>query len=194
MTPNSSFEPLLRYSIAARILHWLMAIGFLFMWACGYAMTSLVADDSPIQEFLFGLHISIGVTLLLLLVIRIAVRLAQRPPALPKGLARWERIGSQLGHWGLYLLPAATIAVGWAETDFGGHGVAWFGIEMPKIFPTRERLFGFDLEMTTATLHLWFAYTMLGLAVLHVAAVVKHKWVDGHDLLTRMTFGKGAKT
>lgn len=179
-----------RYAFSARVLHWIMAAGFIFMWACGYAMTSLVADDSPLEELLFGLHISIGVTLLVLLVARIAVRFRNRPPALPDGLSKAEKIGSHLGHYGLYLLPAAVIAVGWAETDFGGHGVRWFGIAMPKVFPTLETFWGFNLETLTATLHQWGAYTMLVLALIHVAAVVKHKWVDGHDVLYRMTFGR----
>ncbi|MGI9295067.1 MAG: cytochrome b, partial [Pseudomonadales bacterium] len=89
----------------------------------------------------------------------------------------------------LYVLPAAIITIGWAETDFGGHGVEWFGIAMPKVFPTMETLWGLNLEETTATLHKWFAYTMLGIAIIHVAAVVKHRWIDGNDVLYRMTFG-----
>ncbi|WP_282604226.1 cytochrome b [Pelagibius sp. Alg239-R121] len=177
-----------RYVLSARVLHWVMAAGFIFMWACGYAMTSLVSDDSPLQEFLFGLHISIGVTLLLLLVIRIAVRTSNSPPPLPKAMARWEVIGSHLGHLGLYLLPAAVILIGWAETDFGGHGVKWFGLSMPKIFPTMKSLWGQDLETATSTLHEWLAYAMLALAAVHVAAVIKHRWIDGHDVLKRMTF------
>ena len=182
-----------RYVLSARILHWVMAAGFVFMWACGYAMTSLVPDDSALQEFLFGLHISTGVTLVMLLLVRIAVRLANSPPALPETLARWEKIGSHIGHLGLYLLPAAVILMGWAETDFGGHGVEWFGLSMPKVFPTMETLAGVNLETTTATLHKWLAYTMLALAVVHVAAVIKHRWFDGHDVLYRMTFGSRRK-
>lgn len=176
-----------RYVLSARILHWVMAAGFTFMWACGYAMTSLVPDDSALQEFLFGLHISMGVTLLMLLVARIAVRLLNSPPALPEALANWEKIGSHLGHIGLYLIPTLVILIGWAETDFGGHGVEWFGLSMPKIFPTMETLWGLNLETTTAFLHKWIAYTMLLLTVVHVAAVVKHHCVDGLDVLGRMT-------
>ena len=46
-----------RYHPAARLIHWAMALGFVFMWGCGYAMTTLVEDDSPLEEFLFDLHI-----------------------------------------------------------------------------------------------------------------------------------------
>ncbi len=179
-----------RYVFSARFLHWLMALGFFFMWGCGYAMTSLVEEDSNLEETLFGLHISVGVTLLFLLILRIVVRLKNSPPALPAAFSQLEKWGSHLGHLGLYLLPFAVIAIGWAETDFGGHGVKWFGVSMPKLFPTLKELGGFELETLTATLHLWGAYIMLGLAVVHICAVVKHRWVDGHDVLKRMTFGK----
>ena len=179
-----------RYALSARVLHWAMAAGFLFMWACGYAMTSLVTDDSPLEELLFDLHISVGVTLLALLVGRAANRLLIPPPPLPQTLSHWERTASHLAHLGLYVLPAAVIAIGWAETDFGGHGVKWFGVSMPKIFPTRETLLGVKLETATATLHMWLAYTMLALVVVHIAAVAKHRWIDGHDVLYRMAFGR----
>ena len=188
MASNDDQQPLLRYALSARVLHWLMALGFAFMWLCGYAMTSLVAEDSLLEETLFDLHISIGVTLLALLVVRIAIRILIPPPPLPEFLTRWERSASHLGHLGLYVLPAATIAIGWMETDFGGHGVKWFGASMPKIFPTMETLFGLKLETATSTLHMWLAYTMLALAMIHVAAVAKHRWFDGHDVLSRMTF------
>lgn len=186
---NNSFT---RYPFQIRVLHWLMAACFFFMWACGYAMTSFVEDDSPLQETLFGLHISMGVTLLALMVLRIAFRFTSRIPQLPQELAQWEKIGSHLGHIALYLLPVIVITIGWAETDFGGHGVEWFGVSMPKVFPSIETLWGFNLEETTATLHLWFAYTMLVIAIIHIAAVVKHRWFDGHDVLQRMSFGSSA--
>lgn len=197
MGSNDFDQPVERYALSARILHWLMALGFVFMWASGYAMTSLVTDDTPLEELLFGLHISMGVTLLILLLLRGAVRSLIPPPALPQSLPAWEKTGSHLGHLCLYLLPAAIIAIGWAETDFGGHGVKWFGVSMPKIFPTMETLLGFELESLTATLHMWLAYTMLALALVHIAAVAKHRWIDGQDVLHRMTFGhqrKGGKS
>lgn len=89
-----------RYALTARILQWVMATGFIFMWVCGYAMKSVVADDSQLEETLWGNN----------------------------------------------------------------------------------------LEETTSELHEWLVYTMLVVAVIHIVAVIKHLWIDGHDLLYRMSF------
>ena len=183
--PESRTE---RYVFWARVIHWLMAAGFVFMWVCGFAMTKVVEEDSGIEELLFGLHISVGVTLLFLLIVRIVIRVVNRPPALPDGMSGLEKKASHLGHLALYLLPAAAIMIGWVETDLGGHGVAWFGIPMPKIFPTMEEWSGIKLEDTLSELHALGAYLMLAIAIGHVAAVAKHRWIDGHDVLYRMTF------
>ena len=174
-----------KYSLPARLLYWLMAVGFVFMWACGYTMTELVGDDSPLQEFLFDLHISVGVTLLFLLALRIVVRLTNRPPPIPMEISELERVAAHLGHGALYALPVMVMTVGWAETNFGGHTVKWFGVAMPKVFPDT----GEGLQVLATDVHMWLAYTMLGMAALHVAATYKHRWIDGHDVIRRMTFG-----
>ena len=174
-----------RYHLAARLIHWVMALGFVFMWGCGYAMTTLVEDDSPLEELLFDLHISVGVTLLALLAARIGVRMAHRPPPLPDAIQGLERTAAHLGHAALYALPAVVIAVGWAETNFSGYAVRWFGVETPTVFPET----GEYLQDLSAEVHMWLAYTMLAVAAGHVAAAYKHRWIDGHDVIHRMTFG-----
>ena len=174
-----------RYHLAARLIHWIMALGFAFMWGCGYTMTTLVEDDSPLEELLFDLHVSIGVTLLALLVLRIAIRLIRQPPPLPDTIRGMERTAAHLGHAALYALPAMVIAVGWAETNFGGHAVQWFGVGMPRVFPEA----GEGLQDLFEDLHKWFAYTMLAVAAGHVAAAYKHRWIDGHDVIRRMSLG-----
>lgn len=157
------------------------------MWACGYAMTSLVKEDTPLEEALFSLHISVGVTLLFLLVLRIVIRVGSVTPAPLASLSPWERVGSHMGHIALYVLPAVIIGLGWAETDFGGHGVTWFGVAMPKLLPTMDTLWGIGLEGAMSQLHKYLAYGMLAVVVVHVAAVIKHR-VAGHDVLGRMLF------
>lgn len=147
-------------------------------------MTSLV-DDSPLEELLFDLHISVGVTLLVLLVLRTAIRLVHRPPPLPATIRGMERKAAHLGHAALYALPALVIAAGWAETNFGGHVVQWFGVGMPRVFPET----GEALQDLSEDMHMWLAYGMLAGAAGHVVAAFKHRWLDGHDVIRRMTFG-----
>ena len=174
-----------KYHFLARLIHWVMALGFVFMWACGYTMTTLVEEDSPLEELLFDLHISIGVTLLALLVLRIATRLVHKPPPLPDTIQGMGRTAAHWGHAALYALPALVIAVGWAETNFGGYTVQWFGIEMPHVFPET----GEALQDLSADVHMWLAYIMLVVSVGHVAAAFMHRWFEGHDIIQRMTIG-----
>ena len=174
----------MRYVLAARVLHWLMAAGFAFMWLCGYVMTTWAGEDTPLEEFLFDLHISIGVTLAALLVLRIAIRLAFKPPALPPEIKRVECYGAHLGHAALYAVPAMVICAGWAETNLGDHIVKWFGVGLPKVFPTVESWGNFAQDA-----HMWLAYSMLIIAGGHVLAALKHRYFDGHDVIERMTFG-----
>ena len=169
-----------RYTPAARVLHWLMATGFMCMWACGYAMTTWVAEDSPLEDLLFDLHISIGVTLLGLMLVRCSVRVLNEPPPLPDAIPKLERVGALVGHLALYLLPFLIIAAGWAETNLEGYAVRWFGYDLPIVLAEWE-----PWVETAADLHRWLAYAMLAVAAVHVAAVVKHRR-DGHDVLGRM--------
>ena len=124
-------------------------------------------------------------TLLAFLVLRIAIRLIHRPPPLPATIRGVERRAAHLGHAALYALPALVIAAGWAETNFGGHAVEWFGFEMPMIFVET----GEGLQDLAEDVHMWLAYGMLAVAVGHVAAAFKHRWIGGHDVIRRMTFG-----
>ncbi|MYE58580.1 MAG: cytochrome B, partial [Alphaproteobacteria bacterium] len=128
---------------------------------------------------------SVGVTLLALLVLRIAIRLVHRPPPLPDSIRGMERKAAHLGHAALYALPALVIAAGWAETNFGGHAVQWFGVAMPRVFPET----GEGAQELAEDAHRFLAYGMLAVAAGHVAAAFKHRWFDGHDIIRRMTFG-----
>ena len=74
------------------------------------------------------------------------------------------------------------IALGWAETNLGGHTVQWFGVATPTVFPTIE-----GTEALAATLHMWLVYAVLAAVVGPVLAALKHQWWDDHDILSRMT-------
>ena len=102
----------MKYSPAARSLHWIMAIGFGCIWALGHTMTTWIEEDTPLEEWLYDLHVSLGVTLLVLLALRVFVRGRQVPPPSPSEGGRFERRAAHAGH----------TAMGWLETDISGHG------------------------------------------------------------------------
>ena len=176
MTPERE-----RHNLPARMIHWTMAAGFAFMWACGFTMTTLLAEDSPVEDFMYWLHISVGVTLLWLLAARVAIRLTTKYPPVPVSLTDPERVSAKVVHVLLYLMPLAVVAAGWAETELDGHAVQWFGIGMPPLLPENE-----SAAEVAEEAHKWLAYSMLAVVAVHVAAVAKHRWVDGHDVLHRM--------
>ena len=85
-------------------------------------MQNVAGDDTPLEDLLRDLHISVGVTLGCLLILRIAIRILFKPPALPDGISPLEKRGAHLGHAALYALPAAVILVGWIGMNLAGHG------------------------------------------------------------------------
>ena len=87
-----------RYVLAARVLHWLMAAGFVFMWVAGFLMQNVAGDDTPLEDLLRDLHISVGVTFGCLLILRIAIRILCRPPPLPRDISPIERCAAHFGH------------------------------------------------------------------------------------------------
>lgn len=164
-----------------------MAACFAFMWICGFSMANLVQDDSSLQKVLLNLHIWIGVTLLFLLVARVVIWLTHRPPPLPDAISKFDAVPAYWIHALLYILPALAVTLGWANINLGGDDVTWFGLSMPKVFPTVESWTGFNGEELSQTLHMWVVYTILVLVVTHLLGVAKHRWIDKHDILRRMT-------
>lgn len=179
-----------RYVYSARLLHWLMAALFLVLFTSGYAMVTLVGEDTPLQDGLFGLHISTGLTILFLFAARILTRLRNSPPAFPQSFSNIEKKVSHLAHLTLYFLPLAAILIGWVGANLGGHTVHWIGIPMPTIVPAMETFMEIELDPAKEFLHKWIAYGFLVVIVLHILAVIKHRWLDGHDIMHRMSLKK----
>ena len=79
-----------RYSTVAIALHWIIAVAIAVQIGLGWYMGGL--EDKTAEKAVEAIHISLGLTILLLTLCRLAWRLTHRPPAEPATLARWERI------------------------------------------------------------------------------------------------------
>lgn len=127
MNARHTFSPL------ARLLHWTMAILILTMLFVGVGMVSSVSTR---HEWLLGLHRPLGITILVLAIIRLGVRLRNRPPALPADMPAFMQFVAHASHWVLYALMLAMPLIGWAMLSAGNYPVRmWGGVDLPHIVP-----------------------------------------------------------
>lgn len=178
------------YHRSIRIIHWLMAFFFVLMWLTGVFITNV--EGVPyfislnIQDVIRDLHKSIGITLLVLLVIRLGLRLVTPSPPLPASIPVTERLIAHAGHVALYITIFLTCLAGLAISDLLGYGNAYFGIELPQIFPTVERVAGWATDPWSYVLHAFLAYGLLALVIIHIVAVWVHVRSHKVDLLPRV--------
>jgi cytochrome b561 len=101
-----------RYGWGAIILHWLIALIFIGQFGLGFIMVRLTSQRTAFE--LIQLHKSFGFLLLGLVVLRIAWRLGNVLPALPRSVGALERRAAPLAHLALYAFQLALPLSGWA--------------------------------------------------------------------------------
>ena len=183
-----------RYNSIAIILHWVMAIGFLMMLGSGVAMSYIELEQS-LKFNLYQWHKGGGVLLLIAFVLRFGWRIVSQVkgwiPALPEDFPKLEKLAAKAGHWALYVLMIAMPLTGWLMVSASVYGLptvvfGWF--EWPHI-PGVEG--NEALNKLAKDLHFYLAIAF-GLTIAgHIGAVVKHKIVDGENLMNRMWWSKG---
>jgi cytochrome b561 len=174
-----------RYTTTAIALHWLIAALIVGTFTLGLVMTDL-PGFSPAKLRYFSWHKWAGVTVLLLAALRLLWRLANRPPALPQGMPAWQRGAAHGLHHLLYLLIFAVPLSGYFYTLATGFPVVYFGLfQLPVLIAKNPAL-----ADTLKTVHYWLAMTMAALVALHVAAALKHQFVDRDGTMRRMLPGR----
>jgi cytochrome b561 len=169
-------------------LHWLLGLAVLAMFGVGFYMADL--PFSPLRLKLYNWHKWAGVTFLALSVARLLWRLTHRPPALPQAITqampRWQARAYHATHHLLYGLFFAVPLIGWAYSSAAGFPIVWFGqIPLPDLLAPNK-----ELADLIKPLHGLAAFALLGLAGLHIAAALKHHWIDRDGLLSRMLPGR----
>lgn len=176
MNTRHSFTPL------ARLLHWTMAILILTMLFVGVGMISTVSTK---HNWLLALHRPLGISILVLVIIRLGVRLSHRPPALPADMPAFMQFLARVSHWVLYTLMFAMPLIGWAMLSAGNYPVRmWGGVDLPHIVPANGVLFAW-LRQAHGALAFLFFLTILG----HMGAALYHGLIRRDDVLPSMTVG-----
>lgn len=181
MTMNHSLN---RYNTTALALHWLMALLIFAAFPLGIYMRDLPLSPGKLQ--LYSYHKWLGITLLGLAIMRVFWRITHQPPPLPPDTPDWERRASQATHAMLYVLLLAVPLSGWLMSSAKGFQTVWFGlIPLPDLVEKNKAL-GDGLAITHQGLNL----ILLLLLLLHLAAVIKHQWIDRDSILARMLPGR----
>src|ERR1700733_15435444 len=167
-----------RYTLTAQALHWLTVLLILMILPVAWVMVSLPEGAEQTRMLVF--HRSIGVTILALVVLRLAWRLAHPPPPLPSDTPRVMELISQITHWLLYALLLLLPVTGYLQSA-GGRPVSYFGLlNLPGL--PQDKALG-DAAKVLHLLGQWGVYTLVGL---HVGATVWHVAIRRDGLLDRM--------
>jgi cytochrome b561 len=177
-------NPRLRYDHVAITLHWLIAAGVLVQIALGWWMIDIPKQPVGIRAYWFNLHKSIGLSLAILIALRVAWRLTHLPPTLPGSVPRWQVRAAQASHLMLYACLLVMPLAGYLGSVFSGYPIKYFGLAVPGWGWKDEALKDFFSAMHYSTACLFMA--AIGL---HVAAALKHWLIDRDGVFARMLPG-----
>jgi cytochrome b561 len=174
--------PLRRYSNVAVTFHWLTAALVLFQIWLGFSFAEM--ERGPEQADLFTWHRTIGALILLVVLARLTYRLLNPPPPYPPQLPFWERVTGTWNHRLFYLLLIAMPIGGLLAVSGRAKGptiTLLGGIAIPKVPGISE-----GLGEIAGDVHKLAAWLLVALIVLHVAAALKHQFVDHNRVAGRM--------
>ena len=164
----------LRYSNLAVTLHWITVALVLLQAYLGF--TFALSDEGPARDSVFIWHKTTGVIILLLVLGRLAYRIKNPPPPFPPELPRWERYAAVWNHRLFYLLLIAMPIVGFIAVSGFANGSTTpliGGIQVPVI-PGISK----DTGELAGELHELAAFLLIALILVHIAAALKHQFVD----------------
>lgn len=187
-TPVRAASGTTRYTTAAIILHWMIALGILPLIVMGLVMDHLPLDTMHIFQ-LYQLHKSIGITVMFLIALRIGWRLTHSAPALPADMPPLEKKGAHLAHLALYGLQVLLPLSGWAMVSVSVLGiptvlfgtVPWPDLPVLSTLPDKA-----PVETALKVVHHWASWGLLGLILLHVAAALRHRFVLRDRVMNQM--------
>jgi cytochrome b561 len=174
-----------RYDSVAIALHWLMAIAIIAEIILGWWMLEIPKLPAGVRAGWFNLHKSIGLTLGVLLVLRLFWRLKHRAPPLPASVPRWQIRAARTNHVLMYLCLVTLVVAGYLGSTFSGYPIRWFGVLVPGWGWKDDAI-----KDLMSVVHSWASWVLVALLVLHVSATLKHALFDRDGTLARMLPGR----
>jgi cytochrome b561 len=169
-----------RYPVRTRILHWLTAVLVFSALFIGFVMVNSLGSYASLRS----VHMTLGILILVMVVVRAINRFTHRVPKLPDTVGWLEHkfvVGSELMTYALLL---AQPLIGWAMVSASGRSAEIFGsLNLPRIAP-----FSADLYFILRQTHSLFAYVLVAVIAAHVGAVLLHTLTLRDGMLSQMAF------
>jgi cytochrome b561 len=168
-----------RFTVPQRLLHWLMAICILAMLFIGVGMVSTV---TPKYLSLVQIHKPLGITILVLALIRLTLRIVYRAPALPADLPEPIKLAANLSQYIFYVLMIGMPLIGWGMLSAASYPVVLFGsVHLPSILPLSP-----SLHTLLWHAHYYLAFAFFAFILMHVSAILFHKLIRNDGVFETM--------
>lgn len=168
------------YPPALVVLHWLTALTFIAVFAAVEAHEYWPKGD-PTRVFLMVVHKSLGLTILLLVIIRMFVRSRIVAPRITPPLPTWQIASAHIMHTTLYAAMVSMPLLGWLMSDAAGRPVPFFAWELPALIGENK-----DLGSTLRTIHEFIGQALYYVIGLHAFAALANHYVLRNNTLPRM--------
>ena len=173
-----------RYSRLSIFFHWMIALLIIGAFALGSIMTDMKISPSKLQYYSW--HKWMGVSIFAVVALRLLSRLLLGAPAYPASMKKWETQLANATHIFLYVLMFAVPLSGYFYTSAAGIPVVYFKlIQLPTIIGPNP-----ELKPILKELHEVLTTVLLIVVSLHVAAALKHFFIDKDGIFQRMLPGK----
>lgn len=178
-------KPSQYYTRTAQYLHWSMAIIFIVAWLIGFYSGNFLSyeHDGSFKGQVINLHKNIATTIIFLVLIRIFWRYTHPAPALPESMSNSMKKMAHLGHLALYLILLALPISGCLFSWSAGHPApVLYLFEIPRLAQENPTLLSI-----IKPLHIWISWAAGLLLLGHIAAALKHHFIDRDHVLDSMT-------
>jgi cytochrome b561 len=177
MTLRNSVD---RWGAISQAFHWIIVALIIVMAYLGLTMVDL--PNAPYKIRLYTLHKSIGLTILVLVALRLLWRLYAGAPRELDTMPRWQARVAAATHWALYALLFAIPLSGWILNSSTGFPLRWFDlVNLPPIAAKGEAL-----HAVAKTWHEALFWTLVAVALAHAAAAFYHHLIQRDATLARM--------
>lgn len=166
------------YGSVTKFLHWLIFLLVFVMIIGGFCLGYVPKEYKGV---VYNLHKLTGLTILLLMLIRLGWKMLNVKPMLPADTTVWQRRAERAVHDLLYLLIIVMPLAGWIGSSSAGKAPHIGDISFGLPIPENEALIG-----TMFSIHGWVAYGIIALVTVHVVAALYHHYVKKDNVLRRM--------